>query len=134
MDLTRPTPHAMYSSTTRGSGNAGSRAISITFAWKNRRSSGWKHWLAATPSSGRLTATIHDLTALIMPQVHTQAIAQADNTFAERILKRVDGLIAVSENTRMDAIRMLGLNPALIRTIHSGVPAAYFDAAPRPRN
>src|SRR6185295_12240714 len=86
------------------------------------------------PTRARLTATIHDLTALIMPQVHTQAIAEADNTFAERILKRAAGLIAVSENTRQDAIRMLGLNPARIRTIHSGVPAAYFDATPRARN
>jgi len=86
------------------------------------------------PARARLTATIHDLTALIMPQVHTTAIAEADNTFAERILKRADGLIAVSENTRQDAIRMLGLRPDRIRTIYSGVPAAYFDAIPRPRS
>ena len=31
--------------------------------------------------------------------------------FAERILKRADGLIAVSENTRQDAIRLLGIAP-----------------------
>jgi len=86
------------------------------------------------PSRSRLTATIHDLTALIMPEVHTKAIAEADDTFAERILKRADGLIAVSENTRQDAIRMLGVRPERIRTIYSGVPAAYFDASPRPRN
>jgi glycosyltransferase involved in cell wall biosynthesis len=85
------------------------------------------------PARARLTATIHDLTALIMPQVHTTAIAEADNTFAERILKRADGLIAVSENTRQDAIRMLGLRPDRIRTIYSGVPDAYFDATPRQR-
>ena len=85
------------------------------------------------PGRARLTATIHDLTALIMPQVHTKAIAEADDTFAERILKRADGLIAVSENTRQDAIRVLGVRPERIRTIYSGVPAAYFDAIPRAR-
>jgi glycosyltransferase involved in cell wall biosynthesis len=85
------------------------------------------------PSSARLTATIHDLTALIMPVVHTRAIARADDIFAERILKRADGLIAVSENTRQDAIRMLGIQPGRIRTIHSGIASEYFDALPRPR-
>ena len=85
------------------------------------------------PTRARLTATIHDLTALIMPAVHTQAIARADDIFAERILKRADGLIAVSENTRQDAIRMLGIQPGRIRTIYSGVPAEYFDARPSQR-
>jgi glycosyltransferase involved in cell wall biosynthesis len=85
------------------------------------------------PGRARLTATVHDLTSWIMPEVHTQATARADQAFAEQILKRADGLIAVSENTRQDAIRMLGINPARIRTIHSGVAAAYFDAPPQKR-
>ena len=85
------------------------------------------------PTRARLTATVHDLTTLIMPEVHTQAIAQADVAFTERILKRADGLIAVSENTRQDAIRMLGIRPERIRTIYSGVPIQYFDAKPIPR-
>ncbi|MBZ5636508.1 MAG: glycosyltransferase family 4 protein [Acidobacteriia bacterium] len=84
------------------------------------------------PSRSRLTATIHDLTSWIMPEVHRQSTLRADENFAERILKRADGLIAVSENTRQDAIRMLGIDPKRIRTIHSGVAEEYFDARPRP--
>ena len=86
-----------------------------------------------TPRKSRLTATIHDLTAWIMPEVHRRSTLRADNSFEERILKRADGLIAVSENTRQDAIRLLGIRPERIRTIHSGVPEEYFDARPRPR-
>jgi glycosyltransferase involved in cell wall biosynthesis len=86
------------------------------------------------PGRARLTATVHDLTSWIMPEVHTEATARADRSFAQRILKRADGLIAVSENTRQDAIRVLGLQPERIRTIHSGVPSEYFDAIPRPRD
>ena len=56
---------------------------------------------------------------------------RADRIFEERILKRADGLIAVSENTRQDAIRLLGIKPERIRTIHSGVAEQYFDARPR---
>jgi alpha-1,3-rhamnosyl/mannosyltransferase len=85
------------------------------------------------PGRARLTATVHDVTSWIMPEVHTRATARADRSFADCILKRADALIAVSENTRQDAIRVLGVRPERIRTIYSGVPAGYFDAAPHPR-
>jgi len=85
------------------------------------------------PHNARLTATIHDLTSWIMPEVHTSATLRADRTFEERILKRAHGLIAVSENTRQDAIRLLKIPPDRIRTIHSGVAEQYFDAKPKPR-
>ena len=86
-----------------------------------------------TPRRVRLTATIHDLTAWIMPEVHRSSTLRADRNFEDRILKRADGLIAVSEHTRQDAIRLLGIRPERIHTIHSGVAAEYFDAPPRAR-
>jgi len=82
------------------------------------------------PSRAKLTATIHDLTGFLMPELHTAANARADRLFAERILKRADGLIAVSENTRRDAIRLLGIRPERITTIYSGVPETFFNASP----
>jgi alpha-1,3-rhamnosyl/mannosyltransferase len=82
------------------------------------------------PSRARLTATIHDLTCWLMPEHHVAATIQADAIFAERILKRADGLIAVSENTRQDAIRLLGIPPQRVRTIYSGIAQEYFDAHP----
>jgi len=86
-----------------------------------------------TPGKARLTATIHDLTSWIMPEVHTQSTLRADRTFEERILKPANGLIAVSKNTRQDAIRLLGIKPERIRTIYSGVADEYFDARPQAR-
>jgi len=74
-----------------------------------------------------LTATVHDMTCWLTPEFHTAANITADRRFAERILTRADGLIAVSENTRQDAIRLLNLNPGKIVAIHSGVPDEYFD-------
>ena len=68
-----------------------------------------------------LTATLHDMTCWVMPEFHTLDNVRADKSFAERTLKRADGLIAVSENTRRDAIEMLGLSPDKVTTIHSGV-------------
>jgi len=75
-----------------------------------------------------LTATIHDLTAHLMPELHTSGNIESDHRFFERTVRRADGLIAVSENTRADAIRLLGLSPERITTIHSGVAEEYFDA------
>lgn len=73
-----------------------------------------------------LTATVHDMTCWLTPEFHTPANITADKRFAEKILTKADGMIAVSENTRQDAIRLLGLNPDKIVAIHSGVPEPYF--------
>ena len=85
------------------------------------------------PKTAKSTATIHDLTCWLMPEVHTSANVKADRMFAEKILCRADGLIAVSENTRQDAIRLLGVRPERVRTIYSGIADSYFGAAPTVR-
>jgi len=85
------------------------------------------------PRRTRLTATLHDLTSILMPALHTRANIRADRSFFERIVRRADALIAVSENTRQDAIRLLQIMPEKITTIHSGIPDAYFAAIPTKR-
>jgi alpha-1,3-rhamnosyl/mannosyltransferase len=80
------------------------------------------------PRRARLTATIHDMTCRLMPELHPAANLRADRNF-ERILRRADGLIAVSESTKRDAVRVLGLRPEKIAVIHSGIAAAFFDAS-----
>ena len=81
------------------------------------------------PKRARLTATIHDLTGHLMPQLHSRANRDAERSFAE-IARRADGLIAVSESTKNDAVRVLGLDPERITVIHSGVPHAFFSPDP----
>jgi alpha-1,3-rhamnosyl/mannosyltransferase len=79
------------------------------------------------PRRARLTATIHDMTCWLMPELHPAANLRADRDF-EGILRRADGLIAVSESTKRDAVRVLGLRPEKITVIHSGIAAPFFDA------
>jgi len=83
------------------------------------------------PRGTRVTATVHDMTCWLMPELHTAANVKADREFAERVLKQADRLIAVSENTRRDAMRLLDLPPEKIEVIYSGVADAFFDAKPR---
>ena len=81
------------------------------------------------PRSAKLTATIEDLAGWLIPGERTRAAQH----FAERILERAHGLIAVSESVRQDAIRLLGIDAGKITTIYPGVDAAYFDAQPTRR-
>ncbi len=82
------------------------------------------------PRRAKLTATLHDLTCWLLPETHSPANVAADRNFAERILKRADGLIAVSETTRDDAVQILGVRPDKIRVIHHGIAESFFRAAP----
>ena len=79
------------------------------------------------PRKGKLTTTLHDLTCWIMPEMHRPATVAGDRRFVENIVRRCDGVIAVSESTRRDAIKHLGLSPDRVEVIHHGVPSVYFD-------
>ena len=84
------------------------------------------------PKKSRLSATVYDLTCRLMPEVHTAANIRADESLAKNIFEKADGLIAISENTRADAIRLLGLNPDRVHVIYPGVPEVYFGAQSKP--
>ena len=84
------------------------------------------------PRNSRLTATIYDLTCRLMPEVHTAANIRADESLARNIFQRADALIAISENTKSDAVKLLDLDPARIEVIYPGVPEVYFGAQPKP--
>jgi alpha-1,3-rhamnosyl/mannosyltransferase len=78
------------------------------------------------PRGMRLTSTIHDMTSWTMPELHSSATRRADAAAAE-ILRCADRLIAVSEATKEDAVKVLGIPAERITVIHSGVPSAFFE-------
>ena len=89
------------------------------------------NFVRSLPRSAMVTtATLHDLTAWTMPEMHTRGNIAADEAFAERIVSKADRLIAVSESTRQDAIKVLRIPGDKIDVIHHGVPEVYFDASP----
>jgi glycosyltransferase involved in cell wall biosynthesis len=81
------------------------------------------------PRRPRLTSTIHDMTSWILPELHTEATRRADNAWAG-LLRRADRLIAVSECTKNDAVRLLNIPPDRITVIYSGVPQKFFEVQP----
>ncbi len=80
------------------------------------------------PRGPLLTATVHDMTAWMMPELHLKANRRADSQLADN-LRRAHRIIAVSEATRQDAIRLLQIPPEKIVTIHSGVASAFFNVS-----
>ena len=91
------------------------------------------HLLRFPPRKARLTATVHDMTCWLMPEMHPLANLRAERSFAE-ILKRSDAVIAVSESTKCDAVRVLGLDPHKVEAIHSGISSAFFNVAAERRD
>ena len=84
------------------------------------------------PREAKLTATIYDMTCRLMPELHTEANIRADESLARNVFQRAAGLIAISENSKSDAVRLLNLEPNRIEVIYPGVPEVYFGAQPRP--
>jgi alpha-1,3-rhamnosyl/mannosyltransferase len=78
-----------------------------------------------TPRRARLTITIHDLTSWLLPELHPAANRRADENLAA-LARRAHRVIAVSECTRQDAVRVLSIAPEKIDVIHSGVAESFF--------
>jgi glycosyltransferase involved in cell wall biosynthesis len=83
------------------------------------------------PRRSRLTATVHDLTVKLMPQLHTPGNVRAETRFYEAILKRADGLLADSESTKQDAVSLLGIHPDKISVVYPGVDERFFQSTTR---
>lgn len=84
------------------------------------------------PRKTRITATIYDMTCRLMPELHTADNIRADESLVKNLISRADGLIAISENSRQDALRLLNLKPERIRVIYPGVADVYFGARATP--
>ncbi len=78
------------------------------------------------PRRPRLTATVYDMTCWLMPELHSAANLRADRSYSE-LLRRADGLIAISQSARNDAIKVLQLRPERIRVIYPGIAEPFFD-------
>jgi glycosyltransferase involved in cell wall biosynthesis len=85
------------------------------------------HQCQNPPRRCRLTTTIHDMTCWLMPELHSGRNVQGTLSFGERVMKRADGIIAVSEHTRRDALDILDLEPERVVTIYPGVAESFFD-------
>jgi len=87
------------------------------------------HLVVHPPPKARLTSTIYDMTCWLMPEVHTAGMVKASQQIAARLFRPAAGLIAISESTCSDAVRLLGLRPEKIEVIYPGIAPAFFEVS-----
>jgi glycosyltransferase involved in cell wall biosynthesis len=74
----------------------------------------------------QLTATIFDMTCWLMPEVHSPANVAATRRYGEQVLRRAASCIAISEQSKMDAVEILKMPADRIHVIYPGVAEAFF--------
>ncbi len=88
------------------------------------------HQVLHPPRKTRMTSTIYDVTCWLMPEVHAAANIKAADRIANSVFRPSAGLIAISECTRADAVRVLNLPAEKIEVIYPGIAPAFFDVDP----
>ena len=77
----------------------------------------------------RSVVTLHDLAFLVYPKTHTPS-SRAYYAATGQSARRAERVIAVSQRTASDAVRLLGVDPARIRVIYEAADPSFV---PRPR-
>jgi glycosyltransferase involved in cell wall biosynthesis len=88
------------------------------------------HQCQNPPRGAHLTTTIYDMTTWLMPELHVARNVVLGRRFGERVMTRADGLIAISEHSRQDALRILRLAPEKVTVVYPGVIDSFFEASP----
>jgi alpha-1,3-rhamnosyl/mannosyltransferase len=86
------------------------------------------HQVWNPPRKTRMTSTVYDVTCWLMPEVHAASNVRAADRIADGVFRPASGLIAISECTRSDAVRVLRLAPEKIEVIYPGIAPAFFAA------
>ena len=84
------------------------------------------HHVLHPPRKSRMTSTIYDMTCWLMPETHAAQNVKASRRIADSIFRKAAGLIAISECTRADAVRLLGLRQSEIDVIYPGIAPEFF--------
>lgn len=86
------------------------------------------HHIWRAPRGPVVTAAVFDLTCWILPELHLPENVRETRAYAERILKRADRILAISECTRQDCIRILDVPPERIDVIYPAISERLFTA------
>lgn len=82
------------------------------------------------PSSVRKLLTIYDLAWRLYPETTTAFNLWMSRLFVRRSISQADQIVAVSESTRRDLERVLGVPNRRIRVVRCGVGNAYYPRDP----
>ncbi len=75
--------------------------------------------------AGRRLLTVHDLAFLVHPECAVPSLEWYLRRAVPRSIARADLLLADSEHTRQDLIRLLGVSPERVEVLYPGVEPAF---------
>ncbi len=82
------------------------------------------------PRRRKLATTLHDLTTYTVPECHLPSHHEMEKSFVENVVTRADAVIAISEHTRQDLIRIFDFPPERVEVIYQGIADSYFETTP----
>lgn len=71
--------------------------------------------------------TLHDLAFLLYPEVLTRAKRVYHRIFTTRSLRRASMIIAVSNSTKKDAVKQVGIAPGRIQTVYTCIDERFSN-------
>ncbi len=90
------------------------------------------HYTLPFGFQGPAVVTFHDMTFFLYPELHTRTKRLFVRFMIPRSARKASALIAVSESTRQDTLRLLGVSPEKIHVIPLGVPPEFRPSDPGP--
>ena len=74
--------------------------------------------------------TLYDLSFALFPETHLRVLRWSSNVLVPRFLRTCDRVIAISESTKRDAVRLYGIPEDKIIVIHLAAEDRFRPAAP----
>ncbi len=81
--------------------------------------------------TGRRVLTVHDLAFLVHPECAVPSLEWYLHRAVGRAIARADLILADSENTRQDLIRLRGVEPERVQVLYAGVGPAFSPVQDR---
>lgn len=80
------------------------------------------------PSARALTATLHDVTYVLFPEMHTAGTIECHRRFDDAVLPLCRRVFCMSRATADDAVRLLRLPEKRVTVVYQGVEDRFFHA------
>jgi glycosyltransferase involved in cell wall biosynthesis len=87
----------------------------------------WPEWIRSGRHQVRTVVTLHDLVPLVMSDLYLRDNLLFKTVYEARLglIRSAHQVLAISDNTAADAVRHLGIDPARITLISSGVSDSF---------
>jgi glycosyltransferase involved in cell wall biosynthesis len=90
----------------------------------------WPNYMLVPGSAGRQIITICDLTVLLFPDYHPWSRVQAFTKGIARSVAQADAVIVISEHTKRDVQKYLGVPEEKIRVVYCSASSHFRELSP----